>query len=75
MIGSELYEGLPDEMKNGKIHLFSCSENGLSKYSKSELMAFKSDFVSKFQKSKRMKMLSKIKDNGTPYFLSSQIPQ
>jgi len=75
MIGSELYEGLPDKVKEGKIHLFSCSENGLSKYSKSELMAFKSDFVSKFQKLKRIKMLRKIKDNGTPYFLSSQIPQ
>lgn len=75
MIGSELYEGLPNEIKNGKIHLFSCSENGLSKYSKSELMAFKREFISKFQKSKRMKMLKKMRDFGTPYFLGSQIPQ
>ncbi len=75
MIGSELYEWLPAKMKNGKIHVFSCSENGLSKYSKSELMAFKNDFVSKFQKSKRMKILNKIRANGTPYFLGSQIPQ
>lgn len=75
MIGSELYEKLPDEIKNEHIHLFSCSENGLAKYSKSELIAFKSEFVLGFKRSRKVKVLNKIRVNGTPYFLGSQISQ
>lgn len=68
MIGSELYEGLPEKMKNGQIHLFSCSENGLAQYSKTELIAIKNRFVTDFKKSRRSKIMAKINKYGPPYY-------
>jgi radical SAM superfamily enzyme YgiQ (UPF0313 family) len=68
MIGSELYEGLPDKMKDGKIHLFSCAENGLTGYSKHELLSMKNNFIAKFKDSKKTKLIEKIKEYGPPYY-------
>lgn len=68
MIGSELYEELPDKIKDGKIHLFSCSENGLSRYSMHELLAMKNNFMAKFKDSRQVKLIQKIKKNGPPYY-------
>ncbi|SLM31433.1 Radical SAM domain protein (fragment) [Desulfamplus magnetovallimortis] len=68
MIGSELYERLPENIKKGHIHLFSCSENGLTKHSKAELMAFQDKFLTEFQNSRKLKLLMKINKNGPPYY-------
>jgi len=68
MIGSELYENLADNLKQGHIHLFSCSENGLSQFSKLELLAIKNKFVTEFKKSRKFKLLKKINKNGPPYY-------
>jgi len=68
MIGSALYERLPDKIKNGQIHLFSCSENGLSHYSKTELMAIKNRFVTEFKNSRKFKLIAKINKYGPPYY-------
>jgi uncharacterized membrane protein len=57
------------------IHLFAYSENLLSNFSKAELLSFKKKFITEFAKAKHAKMIKKITEHGTPYFISSQISQ
>lgn len=68
MIGSELYERLPEKMKKGQIHLFSCSENGLAQFSIADLIAIKNKFITDFKKNKKSKILLKINKFGPPYY-------
>lgn len=68
MIGSELYEMLPEKVKNGRIHLFACSENGLAQFSMAELIAMKDKFVKDFRRSRGSKILLKINKFGPPYY-------
>ena len=66
MIGSELYDSLPDDRKMSD-SVFSCKENGLTQFYLSELTNMKDDFLHRYYTDHREKMERKIKKFGKPY--------
>lgn len=67
MAGSELFDGLPIEIKRDKRHLFACKENGLNSFGISELIEKINRFKKTFNLSRMEKLKHKIKSFGPPY--------
>ena len=66
MIGSELYDLLPPELKVYD-HVFASSENGLCNFSLDTLIAIKKDFLKSYYSNHRMAIRRKIEKYGPPY--------
>ena len=68
MIGSELYEGLDNNLKD-KDHIFACAENGLTCFTLHEIKKIKTLFLSDYYKEHREVLGKKIKMYGLPYYV------
>ena len=66
MMGSELFESLPDEKKKD-IHFFACKEMGVSNFTRDELKQIAQSFAKQFHSSRVEKMRKKILLFGEPY--------
>lgn len=66
MIGSELHERLPKELKKLD-HVFSCSENGLCNFSLNTLIKKKTEFLKVYYAEHKLKIRDKIIKYGMPY--------
>jgi hypothetical protein len=67
MIGSDLFDTLPDKIQKNKRHIFACKETGLNRFSFLELRNFIKDFKDKFNQSRRNILKQKIIKYGPPY--------
>ena len=67
MVGSDLFDNLPEETKRNKRHIFACKENGLNKFRLSELKEKVNNFKNEFTLSREKKLDYKMKLFGTPY--------
>lgn len=68
MMGSELYERLPDEQKT-EIHFFACREHGVCIFPREELSNIAKSFARRFNETRVEKLQKKINRFGTPYAL------
>ena len=66
MIGSEMYESLPNSLKFDD-HIFASKENGLTSFSIDDLVIIKEDFKKKYYKNHQQKLSEKIQKFGHPY--------
>lgn len=69
MIGSELYNSLEPKYKV-KDHVFSCLENGLTKFKVEELKKIKEEFLRMYYLSHKNHLAEKINKYGQPYYIS-----
>lgn len=67
MIGSELYDNLPEYKKN-KIHIFASKENKLTILTKREISTIISNFLMIFKISRQKRLQEKILKFGPPYY-------
>ncbi|WP_458400647.1 hypothetical protein, partial [Mailhella sp.] len=66
MIGSTLYDSLPDELKKND-HVFACEENGLTSFTLEELTNRRNAFIKSYYTEHRTMLTEKISRFGTPY--------
>lgn len=70
MIGSELYNSLDAKYKV-QDHVFSCLENGLTKFKLEELKTMKEKFLRSYYLSHKKRLFEKINKYGQPYYVPS----
>lgn len=68
MIGSELYNFLPEHLKKYD-HVFASAVNGLTSFTLEDLINRRDDFIRGYYSEHRHKLEKKIKHFGTPYFI------
>lgn len=68
MIGSELYNTLPDRLKTSD-NVFACAENGLCSFPLDVIVQKKHDFVQTYRDKHKHKLMRKIALHGIPYSL------
>ena len=66
MIGSELYDRLPDTFLD-RDHVFASSENGLTNYTIEEMVRRKKDFLKQYYTRHKPVIAKKIEQYGIPY--------
>ena len=66
MIGSTLYDSLPNELKKND-HVFACAENGLTSFTLAELTNRRNAFIKSYYNEHRTMLAEKISRFGTPY--------
>lgn len=66
MIGSTLYDSLPDALKTND-HIFASAENGLTSFTVKELIDRRDAFIKDYYKEHRQRLAEKIRRFGPPY--------
>lgn len=66
MIGSKLYDSLPDALKTSD-HIFASAENGLTSFTIKELTECRDAFIKEYYAEHRQRLAEKIRRFGTPY--------
>lgn len=69
MAGSELYDHLPQLLKNHKRHLFACKENGLNQFPLDFIKQKINEFQNIFRKNRKGRLEKKLLGFGPPYIL------
>lgn len=67
MLGADLYNSLPNNLKNAKRHVFACKENGLNDFEFDFLRTKIDSFQVQFSKQRRNHLIKKINKYGFPY--------
>jgi radical SAM superfamily enzyme YgiQ (UPF0313 family) len=67
MIGSDLFDTLPDKITRNKRHIFACKEVGLNRFTFLELRNYIKNFKEIFDQSRRNILKHKIMKYGPPY--------
>jgi len=67
MLGADLFQELPDEMKNNERHFFACKENGLNNFPLEYLKNRIRIFCEEFNINRRQHFVTKAKKFGLPY--------
>ncbi len=71
MIGSELYDSLPDDLKkDNPIHMFASQEAGVCNFPLEVLRKTATLYTRKFKFSRANKFIEKSKRVGSPYFIA-----
>lgn len=66
MIGSKLYDSLPDALKTSD-HIFASAENGLTSFTIKELTDRRDAFIKEYYAEHRQRLAEKIRRFGAPY--------
>lgn len=69
MIGSDLYETLPDKIKKGRRHIFACKENDLNDLPFEYLKSRIRNFEKEFRQERKEHFMKKAHKFGFPYYL------
>lgn len=69
MLGSDLYDSLPESLRRGKKHVFACKENGLNNFYLPYLRNIITVFNEKFRQNRVHKIRKKIEKYGPPYHM------
>lgn len=67
MLGADLYNNIPDYLKNDERHIFACKENGLNDFSLDYLKKRINIFMEHFNIQRRNHFIKKANQFGLPY--------